>query len=76
MALNLWGFDPNGKPRAYAIGVSADRIADLRAKAKDEGWTNLITNTYSSSEPSTESSDHGPATPASPSPRARSASST
>lgn len=65
MAVNLWGRDPSGKARAYVIHISTNDIDHYKAKARDEGWTDLTTGKWEDSSAQDESSDSS-AEPSSP----------
>lgn len=45
MSLILWGRDKNGVARCYALYVPNDEVKEYVARAKKEGWTDLVTST-------------------------------
>lgn len=55
--VNIWGRNAAGKITAFAIGVPTDLVAEYRAKAEADGWTDLLTSKYESNPEPSESSD-------------------
>lgn len=40
----IWGYDPKGVARCYALHIPDDELDQFIAKAESEGWTGLVSS--------------------------------
>ena len=75
MPFNLWGKNPQGKPKAYIGHISHWAKPEWEEKAKAEGWTDLKwgSDRETGSSPTTDSDEPSPEQPSAKSPRTRKA---